>query len=84
MGRVYAGILGPLAMATVLLRSLRHGGGAETSLVTALASLAVFAAIGYMAGALAGWIVEQSVRSQLALENPPSPEMTSARGTRAA
>ena len=69
MGRVYAGILGPLAFAVVLLRSLRQGAGVESTLLTAIVCLIVFALIGWIAGSLAQWIVEQSVRSQMAAQD---------------
>lgn len=73
MGRVYAGILGPLALAAVLLRGLLHGGGVEAALLAAALALPMFAAIGYAAGSLAEWIVEQSVRGQFAARlAPPS------------
>jgi hypothetical protein len=73
LGRVYAGILGPLALTAVLLRGLLHGDGAEAVLLAAALALPVFAAIGYAAGGLAEWIVEQSVRGQFAAQlAPPS------------
>jgi hypothetical protein len=71
LGRIYAGILGPLALAAVLLRDLLHGGSIEASLLAAVLVLPVFAAIGYAAGGLAGWIVEQSVRGQFAARLAP-------------
>jgi hypothetical protein len=68
VGRTYAGILGPLAMVTVVLRSVLHGGGVETALAAGLACLFAFAALGYAAGELAGWIVNESVRARFDAE----------------
>jgi membrane protein YqaA with SNARE-associated domain len=68
MGRHYAGILGSLAFVAILLRSLLHGGGAETSIEQALWWMAGFAAIGFVVGQLAEWIVGDSVRSRLQIE----------------
>ena len=66
MGRVYAGILGLLAFATVLVRSLRYSGPVETTLLIAMGSLIAFAIIGLLSGRLAAWIVEQSLQTQFA------------------
>ena len=43
MGRIYAGILGPLAMAVVICRGLMDSGGVEGTLTIATISLAAFA-----------------------------------------
>lgn len=64
MGRTYAGILGPLAFATILARSLIDGGGSVETLSTALACLFGFAAIGYVAGQIAESIVWEAVRAR--------------------
>ncbi len=61
MARIYAGILGPLALLTCLTRSMLHGGGVESALLAAWFSLLVFAAVGYVVGRLAEWIVDESV-----------------------
>ncbi len=68
MGRIYAGILGPVAFATVLGRSLVDGGGVDSTLKIAMACLFTFAAIGYIAGRVADQIVHDSVRTRLASE----------------
>ena len=68
MAHVYAGILGPLAFATTVARGLVHGGGTSSTLWTACCCLLAFSAIGYVAGRLAEWIVEDSVRSRIAAE----------------
>lgn len=68
MGRKYAGILGYLSTLVVFADGLRHGSGAEAILLTATLSLIGYAALGYVLGALAQWIVEDSVKSKVAAE----------------
>ncbi len=68
MAHTYAGILGHLAMLAVLARGAAHSSGTEEVVVAAWICLAVFACIGGAVGALAGWIVEQSVRASLSSE----------------
>ncbi len=64
MGRAYAGILGPLAFGLVCARGVLAAGGAEATLLAAMAALFVFAGIGYLAGQLADYLVRESVRTQ--------------------
>jgi hypothetical protein len=64
MGRSYAGILGPLAFALVTARGAIAGWALEPTLMAASASLFVFAALGYLVGQLAGFLVSNSVRTQ--------------------
>ena len=64
MGRAYAGILGPLAFALVCARGVLAAGGVEATLLAAIAALFVFAAIGYLAGQTADYLVRESVRIQ--------------------
>jgi hypothetical protein len=68
MGRIYAGVLGSVAFATVLARSLIHVGGVESSLWQAVICLLLFSLIGGALGRLAEWIVDDSVRARLAGE----------------
>ena len=68
MGRVYAGILGPLAFATILARSLVDGAGVESTVKIATVCLFAFAAIGYVAGRIADLIVTESVRTRFQAE----------------
>jgi hypothetical protein len=68
MGRAYAGILGPLAFLTVLVRCLLRSVAVETTVWQAVAAMFLFAAIGGVMGQIAGWIVDDSVRAQLAAE----------------
>jgi hypothetical protein len=65
MGRTYAGVLGPIAFLTVTVRGLKQGGGVEPVLLAAWLALVAFAALGYVVGRLAGWMVEQSVMSRI-------------------
>lgn len=64
MGRIYAGILGPVAFATILGRSLVDGGAVDSTIKLATACLFAFAAIGYIAGSIADSIVTESVRTR--------------------
>lgn len=68
MGRSYAGILGSLAFLTTIVRGWMAGGGTEQVLFQAWLSMLMFASIGTVAGALAGWIVEDSVETKIAAE----------------
>jgi hypothetical protein len=68
MGRAYAGVMGPLAFLTVLVRCLLRTVSVETTIWQAVAGLFLFAAIGGLIGQLAGWIVDDSVRARLAEE----------------
>lgn len=64
MGKAYAGTLGPLACATLIVRGLVHGGGIESIILAAIGGLFLFALIGFVAGQLADLFVRDSVRSQ--------------------
>jgi hypothetical protein len=68
MGRSYAGILGPLAFVTEVARGVSRSAGTESTVMAAVAALFAFAVIGFVLGELAGWIVNDSVRSRLAAE----------------
>ena len=65
MSRVYAGILGPLAMAVVICRGWLDSGGVEGTLSLATVYLVVFSIIGALVGHLAQTTVDESVRSKL-------------------
>jgi hypothetical protein len=65
MGRVYAGILGPLAMAVVICRGWLDSGGVEGTLTQAIVFLFVFALIGAVLGHIAQVTVDESVRVKL-------------------
>ncbi len=64
MGRAYAGILGPLAFATILARSLIEGGNVEATLKVATLCLFLFAAIGFIVGQIAEMVVLESVKTR--------------------
>jgi hypothetical protein len=65
MGRAYAGILGPLAMAVVICRGWLVSGGVEGTLMQAVTYLALFAVVGAILGHLAQSTVDESVRAKL-------------------
>jgi hypothetical protein len=68
VGRAYAGLLGSLAFLTAIGHGLVHAAATEETLWWATLGLFGFAAIGYVAGELAGWIVHDSVRATLVAE----------------
>ena len=70
MGRTYAGILGSLAMVTVIGRALIHGGDVETTLKYACLCLFLFAVIGWIVGRWAEQIVVEAARTRLMAELP--------------
>ena len=64
MGRIYAGILGPLAFTTVIARNLTRGGNVESAVMTASWMLFAFAAIGYIIGSIAERTVVEAIGNQ--------------------
>ena len=80
MGRSYAGILGPLAFLTEIARGASRSAGTESTVMTAVAALFVFAFVGFVLGELAGWIVNDSIRSRLAAEIAAAKPVASAAG----
>ena len=65
MGRTYAGILGPLAMAVVICRGWMGSGGVEGTLVSATLYLAIFSVVGALIGHLAQATIDESIRAKL-------------------
>jgi hypothetical protein len=65
MGRVYAGILGPLAMTVVICRGWLGSGGVEGTLTLATIYLVLFAVLGAVLGHLAQTTIDESVRAKL-------------------
>jgi hypothetical protein len=65
MGRVYAGILGPLAMAVVICRGWFGSGDALNTLGLATVYLAIFSIVGALIGQIAQTTVDESVRAKL-------------------
>jgi hypothetical protein len=68
VGRSYAGVLGPVAFVTMIARGVLGGGGSQTTLLHAWVALLLFASLGHVIGALASWIVQESVQDQVAAE----------------
>ena len=64
MGPSYAGILGPIAFLTMLIRGVVRGGSVDGVLISSVASLLIFAAIGYVIGRIAEHIVLEAVRQR--------------------
>lgn len=65
MARTYGGVLGALAMATVLLRGAIAGGGLEGTIQQAIVAAGLLAIVGVIVGAVAGRTIDESVRTQL-------------------
>lgn len=65
MARIYAGILGPLAFLTNVLRGAASGAAADHVLWSAWTSLWLFAALGCVAGWIAERTVDESVRQRV-------------------
>ena len=65
MGRVYAGVLGPLAMAVVICRGWFGSGDAVGTLSLATVYLAIFSIVGALIGHIAQATVDDSVRAKL-------------------
>ena len=83
MGRSYAGILGSLAFATVIVRGLLAGADVIGTIKTASAALFVFAAVGYVAGRIAAAVVRDSVHAKYqALANANQESEHSTRATK--
>jgi hypothetical protein len=66
--RTYAATLGLLAFVTAIARGWLAGGGVSDTLLTAWLALLAFTAVGGMLGWLAGWIVDDAVRTRMAEE----------------
>ena len=78
MGRVYAGVLGPLAMTVVIFRGLVNSGGVECTLAQAVTYLAVFSIVGAIIGQIAQATVDESVRSMIEQQLAQSSGQTTA------
>jgi uncharacterized membrane protein YeaQ/YmgE (transglycosylase-associated protein family) len=61
VARIYAGILGPLALLTTIVHGMLHARQEDAILLTGWANLLVFAVI----GALIGWIAENTVEESV-------------------
>jgi len=67
----YAGILGFLAFITTLAHGWLHGRPVNSTVVTAMLSMAAFAAAGWVVGGIARRLVDQEVRWRLSQEEGP-------------
>jgi hypothetical protein len=65
MSRLYAGILGPLAMSVAIGRGWLEAAGVEGTLTTATVSLVAFAVVGAILGHIAQTTIDESVRAKL-------------------
>ncbi len=65
LARKYAGVLGTLAMAVVLVRATKEGWSPDSALWTAVGFLVVFSAVGLVVGWLADVMVVESVRTRI-------------------
>jgi hypothetical protein len=65
MGRVYAGILGPLAMAVIICRGWLNSGGIDGTLSLAIGYLAAFSLLGAFLGHIAQTTIDESVRAKI-------------------
>ena len=65
MGRIYAGILGPLAMVVIICRGLKDSAGLEGTLTLAMVALAIYAILGSVLGQIAQATVDESVRLKI-------------------
>lgn len=74
MARIYAGVLGPLALLVCLARGAIHAWDAQTAVLYAWISLWGFAALGAVLGWLAGRIVEDDLRTRISAERTPPAE----------
>jgi hypothetical protein len=68
VARIYAGVLGLLAFLTSLALGLLRAGDPDMVIWTAWCSLWVFAAAGYVLGAIAARTVDESVEARIAAE----------------
>jgi hypothetical protein len=65
VSRIYAGILGPLAMTVAICRGWLASGGVEGTLSSAVLYLLLFACLGAVLGHVAQATIDESVRSAL-------------------
>jgi hypothetical protein len=67
VARTYAGILGPLALFTSLVRGAVHAWSTEKTLLVAWTSLLVFAVLGWVVGWVAERVVDEEIRARMAV-----------------
>jgi hypothetical protein len=76
VSRIYAGILGPLAMTVAICRGWLASGGVEGTLSFAVLYLLLFATLGAILGHIAQATIDESVRSALETQLSQQPEQT--------
>ncbi len=68
MARIYAGVLGTLAMTATLIHGLLHAGSTNEVLFRAWMALCVFSVVGAIVGAVADRLVTEAVKEQMERE----------------
>jgi hypothetical protein len=68
VARTYAGIMAHVGMLVVLFRALKDGAGFDGTILTALMTMGVLAAVGLVIGAIAEATIEESVRKRMQAE----------------
>ena len=74
MGRIYAGVLGWVALVTFIARGLIHQSATGHTMLYATGAMFAFAAVGWIAGSIAESTVAESVRRQFDEEMAASAE----------
>jgi hypothetical protein len=81
MGRIYAGILGPLAMMVIILRGIKDSAGIEGTLTIAIVALTAYAVLGAIVGRIAQATVDESVRWKIEQQLATAPATSSKTGS---
>jgi hypothetical protein len=68
VARIYAGILGLVALLASVALGVFRGEATNTILVSAWLSLLEFSAVGYVVGSIAGSVVRESVQRSISAE----------------
>lgn len=68
MARTYAGILAHVGLLVVLFRAFKDGAGFDGTILTALVTMGLLAAMGMIIGAIAQATIDESVRMQMQTE----------------
>ena len=75
MSRLYAGILGPLAMSVAICRGWLGSAGVEGTLTMATISLVAFAIVGAILGHIAQITIDESVQAKLERQLNEKPQV---------
>lgn len=81
MGRIYAGILGPLAMTVIIVRGAKDSAGIEGTLTIAIVALTAYAILGAIVGRIAQATVDESVRWKIEQQLATAPAASSRTGS---